>query len=59
MTERTYVPRIVILVGLTIDVTASYLLPRVGYDGTLDLTLLSLVGTGTLLAGIALLFYYE
>lgn len=59
MVESQYIPRLVILLGLIIHATASYLLPWIGYEGVINLNLISIVGMGLILVGIALLFYYD
>jgi hypothetical protein len=59
MVKDQYIPRLVIVSGLVINVFASYLLPKTGYDGVINSNILAGIGMGVMLLGVLLLFHFD
>jgi uncharacterized membrane protein len=57
--DKKYIPRIIILLGLIIHSISSYFLPWIGYQGLINLNIMTIVGMIIMLTGIVLLFYYD
>lgn len=57
--NQEHIPKFVILAGIIIHATVTYVLPWIGYENVPGRSIVGLIGMIILLLGTVLLFYYN